>query len=138
METTFLRGKTRFFFSALVFSQMSIFMSQGLWEMLPRVTRGQSLLSHIPGELSMSARGQCFAGRTQSLLSLHSVACPLQWKKILCSALFHKMSTEDEQRTFLYILWYKNRCRLIQNKTKARIMQVVFEILRSQIEYSQI
>lgn len=79
------------------FSQMSIFMSQGLWEMLPRATRGQSLPSSIPGELSMSARGQHLVGRTQPLLSLHPVVCPLKWRKILYSTLLYKMSTQDEQ-----------------------------------------
>lgn len=77
------------------FSQMSIFMSQGLWEMLPRVTRGQSLPSYIPGELSMSARGQCLAGRIQSLLSLHALVCmPFEVKEnsVLSSALWNANS----------------------------------------------
>lgn len=92
----FFWGKLFFSFLLLFCSwdrrQMSIFMSQGLWEMLPRATRGQSLPSSIPGELSMSARGQCLAGRTQFLLSVYPVVCPLKWKKILYSVQLYKMS----------------------------------------------
>ena len=85
-----------FSFLLLFFPNVNIYES-GVMGTLPRAARGQSLPSYFPGELSMSARGQRLAGRTQSFLSLHPVLCPLKWRKILYSAVLRKMSTQAEQ-----------------------------------------
>lgn len=107
---------------------MSIFMSQGLWEMLPRATRGQNLPSYIRGELRMSARGQGLPGRTQSLLSLHPVVYALWSERKFYTQLCFIRSTQDEHCTqvFCVSFWHKNKCRLQKTK-KARIRQVMLK-----------
>lgn len=106
-----------FSFLLLFFPNVNIYES-GVMGTLPRAARGQSLPSYFPEELSMSARGQRLAGRTQSFLSLRPVVCPLKWRKILYSAVLRKMSAQAEQciQVSVIALWYKTDADLLKTK----------------------